>query len=193
MIKVWDRATLTLQAALHAHTSFISEFDISKCNRYFASAGQDAKIIVWELATGKIAFRLKHHTKLINCVKFFAPPKTDPDSVQQQYLFTCSDDGTCRLFDFTPIYDKQIGDDFDHDDPLFSIELTSPEIRPGIRNKKLDSCLMNNQGLVMVGSSAADILIWRINYDHLYKRLPVSECVTFISQYKIPRQSCAKF
>lgn len=103
-IKIWDRSTLTLQASLHGHDDYITEIDISKCNRFIASAGKDAVIIIWELATGKILYRLTHHSRLINCVKFFTPKieSSNPEK-QQQFLFSCSDDGTVRLYDFTPI------------------------------------------------------------------------------------------
>ena len=96
---------MTLQASLHGHEDFITEIDVSKCNRFIASAGKDAQIIIWELATGKILYRLTQHTKLINCVKFFTPKLCDSSKLheQQQYLFSCSDDGTVRLYDVTPI------------------------------------------------------------------------------------------
>lgn len=42
IIKVWDRDTLCLQASLHGHFDFITDIDISKCNRFIASAGKDA-------------------------------------------------------------------------------------------------------------------------------------------------------
>ena len=106
---MWDRNTLMLQASLHGHDDYITEIDISKCNKYIASAGKDAQIIIWELATGKILYRLTHHTKLINCVKFFTPPSKDSGAAdqtaqqQQQYLFSCSDDGTVRVYDFTQV------------------------------------------------------------------------------------------
>jgi WD40 repeat protein len=64
---------LTLQASLHGHQDYITEIDISKCNKFIVSAGKDAQIIVWELASGKIAYKFNKHTKLINCVKFFSP------------------------------------------------------------------------------------------------------------------------
>lgn len=73
VIKLWDRDTLTLQASLHAHFDYITWIIISNCNKYIVSAGNDAQIIVWELATGKLVQRLTHHTKLINVIKFFCP------------------------------------------------------------------------------------------------------------------------
>lgn len=33
---------MTLQASLHGHEDFITEIDVSKCNRFIASAGKDA-------------------------------------------------------------------------------------------------------------------------------------------------------
>jgi WD40 repeat protein len=73
VIKVWDRETLTLQASLHGHADFITDMDISKCNRFIASASKDAQIIIWELKTGKMIAKLKKHQQLINRVMFIAP------------------------------------------------------------------------------------------------------------------------
>ena len=73
IIKIWDRETLTLQASLHGHFDYITEIVISKCNKFIASAGKDAQVIVWELATGKLVHKLTHHQKLINTIKFFCP------------------------------------------------------------------------------------------------------------------------
>jgi WD40 repeat protein len=112
IIKVFDRETFHLQASLHGHTDYITEIDISKCNKFIASAGKDAQIIIWELATGKLLYRLHHHQRLINCVKFFTPKQTTADQgstrpgsvpTHQQYLFSCSDDGTVRLYDLTAV------------------------------------------------------------------------------------------
>jgi len=47
--------------------------DISKCNQFLASAGKDAQILIWELYTGKLLFRLRDHTNLINRIQFFSP------------------------------------------------------------------------------------------------------------------------
>lgn len=66
LLKIWDRDTLTLQASLHGHTDYITDMDISKCNQFLASAGKDAQILIWELFTGKLLFRLRDHTNLIN-------------------------------------------------------------------------------------------------------------------------------
>ena len=55
---------------------------------------------------------------------------------------------------------------------LYSIELTPDEFRPGTRNKKLDTLVMNHQGLVVAGSSSCELLVWRLNYDLISKRVP---------------------
>ena len=73
MIKVWDRESLTLQASLHGHFDYITDIDISKCNRFIASAGKDAQIIIWELKTGRIVKKLNHHQQLINRIQFVTP------------------------------------------------------------------------------------------------------------------------
>ena len=58
---MWDRDTLTLQASLHGHFDFITDIDISKCNRFIASAGKDAQVIIWDLKMGRIVKRLTSH------------------------------------------------------------------------------------------------------------------------------------
>lgn len=73
VIKVWDRETLTLQASLHGHFDYITDIDVSKCNRFIASAGKDAQTIIWELKTGKIVKKLNQHTQLINRIQFITP------------------------------------------------------------------------------------------------------------------------
>lgn len=45
----------------------------------------------------------------------------------------------------------------------------------------------------MAGSSSGELLVWRINYDLLYKRAPKSDCVRFLGQFKMSRQACVKF
>jgi len=50
-----------LQASLHGHFDYITDVDISKCNRFIASSGKDAQIIIWELKTGKIVKKLNNH------------------------------------------------------------------------------------------------------------------------------------
>ncbi|MFO0007696.1 MAG: hypothetical protein ACK559_41940 [bacterium] len=55
---------------------------------------------LWELATGKQLHKFTEHTKLVNCVKFFIPKAAEP---HKQYLFSCSDDGSVRLYDLTSI------------------------------------------------------------------------------------------
>lgn len=82
IIKVWDRNTLSLQASLHGHFDFITDIDISKCNRFIASAGKDAQAIIWDLRTGRIVKRLANHTSLINRIVFVAPrvPSAGPPS-----------------------------------------------------------------------------------------------------------------
>ena len=61
ILKVWDRDTLTLQASLHGHLDFITDIDVSKCNRFIASAGKDAQVIIWDLKLGRIVKRLTSH------------------------------------------------------------------------------------------------------------------------------------
>lgn len=135
---MWDRDTLTLQASLHGHFDYITDIDISKCNRFIASASKDAQIIIWDLKMGKIVKRITSHQSLINRTIFVTPRIPSPPSaadsqvnsaqyasrtlsavapesrlrenengptstyVKDQFLLTCSDDGTVHLFDFSP-------------------------------------------------------------------------------------------
>jgi transcription initiation factor TFIID subunit 5 len=62
-----------LQACLQGHTDYITEISVSLCSRFIASAGKDTTVVIWELATGKLIYRLTHHSKLVNCVRFFTP------------------------------------------------------------------------------------------------------------------------
>ena len=73
ILKVWDRDSLTLQASLHGHADFIIDVGISKCNRFIASAGKDAQVIIWDLKLGKIIKRLKGHNQQINRIVFVTP------------------------------------------------------------------------------------------------------------------------
>ena len=136
ILKVWDRDSLTLQASLHGHADFIIDVGISKCNRFIASAGKDAQVIVWDLKLGKIIKRLKGHNQQINRIVFVTPkvkgasasaPQTQgsnysalrdaaetferesgPETtcVKNQYLLTCSDDGSINLYDFSQLSNK---------------------------------------------------------------------------------------
>ena len=73
ILKIWDRDTLTLQASLHGHLDFITDIDISKCNRFIASAGKDAQVIIWDLKMGRVVKRMTSHSSLINRLLFVAP------------------------------------------------------------------------------------------------------------------------
>ena len=130
---MWDRDTLTLQASLHGHADFIIDVGISRCNRFIASAGKDAQVIVWDLKMGRIVKRLKGHSQQINRIQFVTPKvksaapaaqpahranysvlrdarepiyqDSGPDTtyIKNQFLLTCSDDGTVNLYDFSPL------------------------------------------------------------------------------------------
>ena len=78
ILKVWDRDTLTLQASLHGHADFIIDVGISKCNRFIASAGKDAQVIIWDLKMGKIVKRLNQHSQQINRIVFVSPKAKNP-------------------------------------------------------------------------------------------------------------------
>jgi U3 small nucleolar RNA-associated protein 12 len=54
--------------------------DVSKCNQFLASAGKDAQIIIWELATGRMLYKLQGHTNMINRIQFFSPKPNQKDA-----------------------------------------------------------------------------------------------------------------
>ena len=56
---------------------------------------------------------------------------------------------------------------------LYYIELISPDYRPGVKsNKKLETLVMNHNGLVIAASGSGEVFVWRLNYDSIQKRLP---------------------
>ena len=53
---------------------------------------------------------------------------------------------------------------------LFHLELVPDNFRAGNRNKKLDTLMMNGQGIVVAGSSTGELLVWRLNYEMIKRR-----------------------
>jgi WD40 repeat protein len=104
IIKIWDKDSLILQASLHGHTDVITDMDISKCNRYIASASKDGKAIVWDLEKCTVVDRLPSHADSVNNIRFFKfQIKRDSSGAKTkeeiQVLITCSDDGSIRIYD----------------------------------------------------------------------------------------------
>lgn len=62
---------MTLQASLHGHTDVVTDMDVSKCNRYIASASKDGKAIIWDLERAALVDRLPPHGDSINNIRFF--------------------------------------------------------------------------------------------------------------------------
>ena len=61
-----------LQASLHGHKDMIIEIQVSKCNRYMASASNDGTIILWDLKEFKILHqRNDDHSQQVNKIEFF--------------------------------------------------------------------------------------------------------------------------
>lgn len=109
IVKIWDRHSLNLQASFHSHEDVITDLDVSKCNRYLASASKDGKIIVWDWKNCKKLDEFNDHRSNVNNVKFFSlitkccPDKSE-DSIEYvieeiQILVSCSEDGTIRVYD----------------------------------------------------------------------------------------------
>lgn len=63
---------MILQASLHGHTDMIVDIQISKCNRYMASASHDGCVIIWDLEDLSIIHkRTGDHNDQVNKVEFF--------------------------------------------------------------------------------------------------------------------------
>lgn len=63
---------MNLQAALHSHEDVITDMDISKCNKYLATASKDGKIILWDWKNCKKVDELAAHNGTVNNIKFFS-------------------------------------------------------------------------------------------------------------------------
>ncbi len=100
---------MSLQASLHSHQDVITDIDISKCNRYLATASIDGKIIIWDWKNCKKIDEINDHHANVNNIKFFtlttkSQPDKSEDSVESsleeiQILVSCSEDGTVRVYD----------------------------------------------------------------------------------------------
>lgn len=111
--------------------------------------------------------------------------------MQDQFLLSCSDDGTVRLYDFSPLSridpaaDKAESQESDelkirrsnrrpdqrnnNADPysdvnIFELELTPDGFRPGQRNKKLDTLCCTSQGLVLAGTNTGELFVWKVYF-----------------------------
>jgi WD40 repeat protein len=63
---------MNLQASLHSHEDVITDLDISKCNKYLATASKDGKIIVWDWKNCQKMDEFNDHRSNVNNVKFFS-------------------------------------------------------------------------------------------------------------------------
>lgn len=88
--------------------------DISKCNKYLATASKDGKIIIWDWQNCKKVDEFAAHNGTVNNIKFFSlkikNSKSSNGSISSksqakdtkeviQILVTCSEDGTIKLYD----------------------------------------------------------------------------------------------
>lgn len=109
IIKIWDKHTMSLQASLHSHEDFITDLDISSCNRFLVSSSKDGKINVWDWQNCKKIGEINDHgNQTVNNIKFFTLRlnKEDHPYSKDKSLFdpiellvSCSEDGTIRMFD----------------------------------------------------------------------------------------------
>lgn len=115
--------------------------------------------------------------------------------VQDQFLLSCSDDGTVRLYDFSQMNRGETSNDGkgeEHDDlkvrrsqratqksnqsdvyaevPIFELELTPDGFRPGQRNKKLDTLCCTSTGLVLAGTNTGELFVWKVYFQEIQKR-----------------------
>jgi WD40 repeat protein len=80
IVKIWDKHSMSLQASLHSHQDVITDIDISKCNRYLATASIDGKIIIWDWKNCKKIDEINDHHANVNNIKFFTlTTKSQPD------------------------------------------------------------------------------------------------------------------
>lgn len=79
---------MNLQASLHSHEDVITDIDISKCNRFLASASIDGKIIIWDWQNCKKLDEITDHRSNVNNIKFFSLYTKIPqdDSTVQEEL-----------------------------------------------------------------------------------------------------------
>lgn len=62
---------MVLQASLHGHEGMIIDIQVSKCNRYMASASNDGAVILWDLRECSMVHkRAQDHQKQVNKVEF---------------------------------------------------------------------------------------------------------------------------
>ena len=62
---------MTLQASLHGHLDYITDIDVSICNKYIASACKDGTVLIWDLEKCTIVDELPKHGASVNNIKFF--------------------------------------------------------------------------------------------------------------------------
>jgi WD40 repeat protein len=60
-----------LQMSLYGHQGVITDIDISKCNRYIASASQEGVIMIWDLLKCSLIEKIEVHNAVVNNLKFF--------------------------------------------------------------------------------------------------------------------------
>jgi hypothetical protein len=91
-VKVWDTGTWKQQLELRAPSECQFNSVAFSPDGQRLAAGDDGEngVRLWEIATGKLIFTLKGHTRLVTCVVF------SPDG---QRLATASSDKTVKLWD----------------------------------------------------------------------------------------------
>lgn len=106
---------MQLQASLHSHVDEITDLDISKCNKYLATASMNGQIIIWDWKKCLKVDVISDHTAAINNLKFFTLHAKDIESSADkatkeeeiQILVSCSEDGTIRIFDVVDYLEQQ--------------------------------------------------------------------------------------
>lgn len=73
---------------MHGHTDYITDLDVSKCNKYLASAGKDGKIIIYDIETCNISEIINNHTSSVNNIKFlrFKIKKENQNKLGNEYI-----------------------------------------------------------------------------------------------------------
>eukprot|EP00898_Chlorokybus_atmophyticus_P006616 jgi/Chlat1/6956/Chrsp52S06626 len=91
LVKIWSAVTGLLLFSCRGHTGDITDLSISPDSQHVASSSNDHSIRVWWLHNGVPAAVCLGHTLPVTAISFC--------SAHPIYrLFSCSDDGTCRLW-----------------------------------------------------------------------------------------------
>eukprot|EP01055_Gregarina_sp_Pseudo9_P000101 Gregarina_sp_Pseudo_9__100@NODE_1066_length_1909_cov_9_963636_g998_i0_p1_GENE_NODE_1066_length_1909_cov_9_963636_g998_i0NODE_1066_length_1909_cov_9_963636_g998_i0_p1_ORF_typecomplete_len534_score140_99WD40/PF00400_32/1_2e11WD40/PF00400_32/2_1e07WD40/PF00400_32/7_7e10WD40/PF00400_32/1_9e08WD40/PF00400_32/0_11WD40/PF00400_32/3_8WD40/PF00400_32/0_0015ANAPC4_WD40/PF12894_7/3_5e06ANAPC4_WD40/PF12894_7/2e05ANAPC4_WD40/PF12894_7/2_3e13ANAPC4_WD40/PF12894_7/1_4e12ANAPC4_WD40/PF12894_7/0_12ANAPC4_WD40/PF len=79
-----------LKTVLSGHTGWVRCLAVDPSNAWFASAGADRLIKIWDLASGTLKLSLTGHVHIIRAIAI---------SERHPYLFSCGEDNTVKCWD----------------------------------------------------------------------------------------------